>query len=552
MQFLINFTPTTADVISAYLLENACTVVRSYRHFDHVYLVSCKEKPKDNPIVLSIIEDDDHSIQLLGEVVPVNNYHMSFDPTKPFVSISTSDEKDWWKNYILAHADFVNPSVDITLKGGNTTVYIVDSGIDASHPEFVDANITNLYSFTGDYVDNSGHGTALASVISGKTCGLGVSKLKICKIFDPSNTTRQSDLISAFDAILNDFLLNPAQLSIVNCSWSIPKNSFLEELIQLMIDSGLYVVAAAGNSGKPIADVTPASMPDVLTIGAFGQDLKPSNFSDYTNPSVISNTEDQTNSGALDGWAPGEQIWVAVPGGSYGFSSGTSVAAAIHSGVLAYDLSDFVNPDGSLPVNMLCKPIQDVSRLSLAHEGLLDLSDPKYSKSVNAISTLGNKALFSHYQLNPHFEIGIRVGTTFASSLFNPQTVKSAELLSPLPAGAYIQNSGVLVLEPTEVVGNHETTHSILRLTLMDGTVVDKELVITIVAADYNVNNTAPGDPVIVVTPLRMSCEEIVSGGHRCYDTCGYSSPGYYCSNGDFTVYPKSVYIDCSCYWSGG
>lgn len=553
MQFLINFAyTTTVDAINAYLSKNKCTVVRSYVNFDLVYLVSCKVRPKDDPIVISIIEDDDNSIKLLGEVVPVNNYHMSFDPGKPFVSISTSDEKDWWKNYILAHADFVNPSVDITLKGANATVYVVDSGIDATHPEFVDTSITNLCSFTGDYVDNSGHGTAIASVISGKTCGLSVSKLKICKIFDPSNTTRQSDLISAFDAILNDFLVDPTQLGIVNCSWSIPKNSFLEELIQLMIDAGLYVVAAAGNSGMPIANVTPASMPDVLTIGSFGPDLKPSNFSNYTNPSVISNTEDQTNSGALDGWAPGEQIWVAVPGGSYGYSYGTSIAAGIHSSIIAYDLSDFVNPDGSLPGNMIRVPITRIARMSLAHEGLLDLSDPKYTNSVNAISTLCNKALFSRYRFNPYFDIGIRVGTSVSSLLFNPQVVKSAELLSPLPQGAYIQNSGTLILEPTTVVGGHETTTTVLRLTFMDDTVVDKELTITVVAADFDNTGRAVEDQVVVVTPLAMTCLMIVVGGHACHPLgCELYGNGYWCDAADYSVYPKSVSLNCSCTYGG-
>ena len=56
--------------------------------------------------------------------------------------------------------------------GTNVVVYLVDSGIDISHPQFVNANIQNLWSWDENFTDVNGHGTAMASLIVGESLGV--------------------------------------------------------------------------------------------------------------------------------------------------------------------------------------------------------------------------------------------------------------------------------------------------------------------------------------------------------------------------------------------
>jgi len=123
-------------------------------------------------------------------------------------------------------------------------------------------------------------------------------------------------------------------------SWSIDRNEFVEDKIRSLIKIGLLPVVAAGNSGIPIENVTPAAMAEVATIGSIGPNLTPSDFSDYTGPADISFTAGQTNyAPGLDYWAPGEYILVANASGGFTYIAGTSAAAAVVSATLVCQFS---------------------------------------------------------------------------------------------------------------------------------------------------------------------------------------------------------------------
>jgi hypothetical protein len=384
MKYIIDFIDSlTLSEIDQYLADNTITKINQFGSFGNVFLVeSTSPLTDDHEFVVSVILDDTNAIDLLSTITLI-------DQSAP-TSFSTEDAKEWWKVASLYKVDFDEAIQHHPVRGQNSTVYIIDSGITIDHAEFANSDITLLYSFNDDFVDNKGHGTALSSLIVGPNCGLANPKLKVIKIFDTNQPTYQSDLIAALDAIYADYLSNDRKVSVVNMSWVIPKNDYINSKIQFLINNGIYVVAAAGNNGLPITDVTPASIPDVLTIGSFGQDLTPSAFSDYTDGSDISYTANDVNYGALDGWAPGEMIWAANKNGGYGYIAGTSASAAIASAAFAYNMSVIATNDGIFRDTGLV----DESLLAirtLGRENILDLADQKYSNSVNKVVTYHNK-----------------------------------------------------------------------------------------------------------------------------------------------------------------
>ena len=76
--------------------------------------------------------------------------------------------------------------------GAGTCVYVVDTGIATSHPEFED-RATFLANFAGDgsNIDGRGHGTHCAGIIGSKTYGVAKkTTLYAVKVLDASGSVR--------------------------------------------------------------------------------------------------------------------------------------------------------------------------------------------------------------------------------------------------------------------------------------------------------------------------------------------------------------------------
>jgi hypothetical protein len=436
MKYVLDFFDNIDElVIDQYLLDNNIIKIKRLSSFGKVYLVETTTSLIENEIIEKFILDTEQGIELLSFSIDlVDNYtETTFD---------IEDEKNWWKVATINKIDFDQQTHTHKIRGANSTVYIIDSGITVSHPEFATANIELLHTFNGNFTDNNGHGTGLSSLIVGPTCGLANPKLKVVKLFDNTQPTYQSDMLIALDAILNDYITDGKKASVVNMSWSIPKNDYVNNKIQFMINQGMYVVAAAGNNGAPITDVTPASIPDVLTIGSFGQDLTPSAFSNYTGGSDISYTTNDVNYGALDGWAPGELIWAANKNGGYGYIAGTSAAAAIVSAAIAYDTNVFLADDGTIPSYVTT----DVNSFHSTRTGfrmnLLTLSGV-YSNSLNRVATFLTS--YTHPMFYS-FRMQAVAGTTKSFRIANPITVTKISTTMMLPEHITLNSAGYITI----------------------------------------------------------------------------------------------------------
>jgi hypothetical protein len=496
-QYIIDFVNSATDTdINEYLISFGATIVKSFNAFEKVVLVECLDTPPDSDLVEHIKDDDDHTnhIKLLT-TIPIQTPSLSTEGSK---TVNISDQKDWWKVYSGSVVDLDAPSFQLPLSGAGSVVYLVDSGIKADHVEFAEADIENLYSFTEDFIDRKGHGTALASVIVGKTCGITNAKLKVVKLFDTTAPTRLSDFLGAMDAIYNDFATNTLY-SIMNCSWATARNEYIEAKMQTLFRAGIQIVVAAGNDGSDIGDVTPAAMPEAIVVGAYNSSLLPCDFSDYTGTSAISVTPGSTNGGKLSGWAPGEDIYAAKLDGGYGFSSGTSLSAAIHSAIIAYNVAlppyQFDDDVNAIWNNATRNNVSFMSK-----RGLLMLDDPKYQNSPNLVSMLVTDMLDPYERRGPKPKLfaAIFAGVPFRITLFNPMSVSSVTLHDPLPNGITINNHGIMSGYVDSVEGNKEEYRFSVSVTDLEGNTSDGDLGITILKilpqhnVSYDVNATVP------------------------------------------------------------
>lgn len=541
MRYLIDFYNSATDAeISQYMADNNCTVLKEWDNFEKEFLVECNLSPPKTSIVEHLADDEDVLAIKPLDVTNINyNFGKSVVPGLDTVTINTTDTNDWWKNYVLESPVFDQPTTTISRKGSTIPVYVMDSGIKADHPDFVGVTISNIWSvFPGDFTDTGGHGTAMASVISGRTAGLCDSPLKIVKIFGANHMTLQSEFVSACNAIMNDFA--PNSLAILSCSFVMPRNLYIENKLRELSNAGIFVVCAAGNNGVSIEDLTPACMPEALTIGAYNQNLEPCDFSNYTGE--LSTTTNVVNHGELDAWAPGENIRVASINGNYNMASGTSIATAIASGVLAYDLHDFIDTaTGKIILGYHAMPFLPAGHVNGNYasfmnrrDALLDLSDPKYASSTNKIVTIVqslDNAPSNRTGITDYIKWVVRVGDNYAGpNTVDRYSTSSIEILEPLPNGFGIANNSQLYGTPTPEQGpsageDYKLYTGKIKCNYLDGTSEEKIVEIYVVPGDINMNNISEDSPIYILQSSFCSGQSVFCGpaiGALCVSFCSY------------------------------
>lgn len=530
MKFIIDFDNSVTDSdVQSYCQTNGCQILKTFDAFERCYVVECEQRPPQDSMVTHIIDDDATQIKPLV-----------YDSNSTAIVNHTSEDQ-WWMLATIKGIDLNSQTSVIPRRGGDACVYILDSGIDVSHSEFADADVAQLYSFNGDHTDYNGHGTAIASVISGATCGISSAKLRAVKIFQSGVATYQSHILGALDAIYNDMQANPGRFALINMSWSIPRNQWVENKIRALIANGAWAVCAAGNSGVQINDVTPASMPEVYAIGAFSRNLEPCDFSNL--PSDLSNTSNTNNTGEHWAWAPGEHIRAAV-GSDFGFVSGTSIAAAIASATIVYNTWIYLRDDGTVPSLMDYYDLVPIY-LSTAPADILELP-PEYQQYQQQYS---RRVLFNVYKYGESIDIRLgatgfklfyKSGQSFEFRMLDPIYDESIEYMDPLDPGLTVNGKYIQGQITTDTYYVKTINYTVRMHT---GQLLEKRIFLYVTSDAYSPETVPEQDQLL---PLELLVNTCCTNSPGVGDGCNTGSGCFTCTNcsGDKQA-PQCINNDC-------
>ena len=234
-------------------------------------------------------------------------------------------------------------------RGDGTTVAILDTGVDATHPDLAAQYRGGSGAWFDPYgqhatpVDLNGHGTESAGVAVGRSAGgsaIGVAPNAswiAAKIFNDSGTATSTAIHQAFQWVL-DPDANPATddaPDVVNDSWTLgtPGCSLdFEPDLAALVAADITPVFAAGNYGPGTAtSPSPANNPDAFSVGAVT----------LTDSIAASSSRGPTSCGRSTAAtypavvAPGVNVRSSDLYGTYTTVSGTSIAAPHVSGALA-------------------------------------------------------------------------------------------------------------------------------------------------------------------------------------------------------------------------
>ncbi len=208
-------------------------------------------------------------------------------------------------------------------------VGVLDSGIDINHPD-IRNNIVAGWDFAHDDSsvydkdEDESHGTNIAGIIAASVNNnIGVSgvapNVKIMPLkFMINRSGYTADAIEAIN------YAKERGVKIINCSFGGTGRDFA--LRAAMAKSNIIFVCAAGNNGRDLDKKEPCypacfGLPNQINVAAVDNDGNLCSFSNY-------GTE-------IDVAAPGQNILNILPESSYGYMSGTSMAAPFVTGVVA-------------------------------------------------------------------------------------------------------------------------------------------------------------------------------------------------------------------------
>ncbi len=290
----------------------------------------------------------------------------------------------WGLDRIDQRSNTLDHSYSFSGNGAGVKVYIVDSGVNASHPEF-GTRVLDGWSYRADTTatsgsyrnsnesyhsarvannisacasnptlqqfdpatfddkvnaagadttdkgktDNDGHGTHVAGTIGGEITGVakGVSIVPV-RVLDSCGAGTTTMVHNGLRWILADHLAG--EKAVINMSIGFDASATtIDADITALLGEGIVVVAAAGNDATSACNTTPAGTAGTISVGAIQSNTTEAYYSNYGD--------------CVDIFAPGSDIVSTWPKNgantnTYYLETGTSMAAPHVSGVAALQL----------------------------------------------------------------------------------------------------------------------------------------------------------------------------------------------------------------------
>lgn len=211
---------------------------------------------------------------------------------------------------------------DITTGDADFLVAVVDTGVDADHPDLMDQMVegVNIRDGGAQYDDPVGHGTMVAGVVGAiGDNGVGVAGvawrcgLLAVRVGDEKGQASARHVATGILWAINH------GAKVINVSFApLWSNRVVQSAAQAAFQRGAIAVISAGNGGST---ATATGYEEAIFVSAVGAADTITSFSD--------------RGPFIDITAPGEGLLTTQRGGGYGPATGTSFAAPIVSGVVA-------------------------------------------------------------------------------------------------------------------------------------------------------------------------------------------------------------------------
>lgn len=204
--------------------------------------------------------------------------------------------------------------------GSDVRVAVIDSGIDETNPD-LSGTVVDRFDAVGGAFKPHSHGTAIGGAIVAHRKLVGIApKARLIAVRAFSGSSAGSNGMG-FDILRGLDFAATHKARVVNMSFAGPEDRLLDDAITAARLRGIVIVAAAGNGGPKAKPMFPAAAPGTLAVTASDPDNKPFALANRGTYIAVA--------------APGVNIIAPGLGDTVQMTSGTSIATAEASGVIA-------------------------------------------------------------------------------------------------------------------------------------------------------------------------------------------------------------------------
>ncbi|WP_155374653.1 S8 family peptidase [Catellatospora vulcania] len=222
----------------------------------------------------------------------------------------------WGIDRIDQNALPLSASYTYTATGAGVHAYIIDSGVDASHPNFGGRAQFNYNSIDSNNTDCNGHGTHVAGTIGSTSYGVAKSAtLHGVKWLNCAGSGTTSSAVAA----VNWVRTNHVKPAVANTSWNMTYSSTLATALTNLMNAGVFLATSAGNTGGNSCDRLPRNLTAALVVAATTSTDARASYSSIGT--------------CVDVYGPGSAIVSTLPGNTTGSYNGTSMSTPHAAGI---------------------------------------------------------------------------------------------------------------------------------------------------------------------------------------------------------------------------
>ncbi len=242
------------------------------------------------------------------------------EPDRVARTSATESNAPWGLDRIDQHPLPLSGTYTYASTGSGVRAYIIDTGIETSHPQF-GGRASAVFDAVGDGqngIDCNGHGTHVAGTVGSSTYGVAKGAyLRAVRVLDCSGSGSNSNVIAGINWVAQNHIA-PA---VANMSLGGGASQAVDDAVNALANSGVFIAVAAGNSNADACGTSPARAANATTVAASTISDAKASFSNY--------------GGCVDLYAPGLNITSTWLNGGTNTISGTSMATPHVTGAAA-------------------------------------------------------------------------------------------------------------------------------------------------------------------------------------------------------------------------
>lgn len=235
---------------------------------------------------------------------------------------------------------------NVPFTGLNIGVAVVDTGLDFNHVDLQPLGTASFDAFGGSAQDGNGHGTHVGGIIAARNNAQDVAgvapqaTLYSVRVLDNSRNGSDATVLAGLDWIAQNCNTVVPAIRVVNMSFgrdgTLEDSPALRSAVQTLVAKGITCVVSAGNNANlEVAQVVPATYPEVIAVASVTALPGKNQFKQYSGVIAADTASWFTTDGALN-MQTGIGVSISAPGEDQEDISRTGVIQSI--GILSTKL----------------------------------------------------------------------------------------------------------------------------------------------------------------------------------------------------------------------